>query len=129
MMYGSKTRQRIHQSAKFVKWACGLGIVILSITLKINPDDYWDPFPKFFRWLAPYTPFLILGCAVVAPFAGWIQKLASDQNRWRNIHRVLDDLRDKCFVDVDDDPLDHHRATLFKHTNWRIRFCRWPWSG
>lgn len=74
-------------------------------------------------WLT--VPGFIIVAALLEPF----RRFVGDPRSWGVVNVTLNELRDKVFDDVGDDPVHAHRATLFKHRRWswctRQRF----WGG
>lgn len=73
--------------------------------------------------------WLLPAILLVIPGLEWVRRKLESVNTWRIVEAILEDFRNKVFDDKDDDPLHHHRVTLFKKVTCSFRFRRWPFSG
>lgn len=77
-------------------------------------------------WISIPSLTILSGvCVYVKTHFGSIQM-------WKTVTHILEEYRDVVFSDNGDlsGDGDHlNRVTLFRHTNFRLAFCYWPWTN
>jgi hypothetical protein len=89
---------------------------LVAIILLIRSSSWWS---------APLATFVAASLPKLNSFFG-------DDRQWKTVQVLIDHLREETFAKDDEtknDPLHHHRITMFKYCRFRACFARWPWSG
>ena len=74
-------------------------------------------------WAWVYVPaFLVLAWLFTQ-----LRHRVGDPRVWADLHEWITEYRNHVFNETG--VQFHRRATLFKFVEWRLGFCRWPWSG
>lgn len=92
---------------------------------------------SLFKWMQS-TAWLVVVLGPITVFV--VQRLRAKFGNpwgWEAIQKLIDEFRNEVFSDLSDDPLDHHRVTLFKYhkrvlglslprdwSNWLIAVAR-----
>lgn len=75
---------------------------------------------------------VVVGPVFIAGIQGFRRKFGNPW-AWEAIQRLLDQFRNDVFEHLNDDPLDHHRVTLFKYRRVplasRLPKDGWQWLG
>lgn len=74
--------------------------------------------------------YVIPGITAIATGFVWWNKSITPPWIWEAVHVFMDSYRDPVFKSVVEDPIDHHRITLFQYFPWwKCIYCaRWPWK-
>lgn len=75
-----------------------------------------------FAWA--YVPAFL----TLAWLFGELRRRVGDPVVWAKLHEWITEYRDHVFTEQRGVQF-HRRATLFVFVEWRLAFCRWPWSG
>jgi len=102
-------------------------VALFGAVLKATPAD-WGPLAGVIAWMQASAWVVV----VVGPFTvGALQAVRRKFGNpwaWSAVQKLLDEFRQEVFGDLSEDPLDHHRATLFRHVGFSPTFAgpsRW----
>jgi hypothetical protein len=92
----------------FLRWAA----VFLGASAKVTPANVWDFLQPPLQ--AVQAGFYIPAVLIVTPLIAWA-RTHTDNARLDDVHRLLDQLRDKTFRHDAAALAQHRRVTLFRH--------------
>lgn len=104
--------------------------MLFAATLKADTDQWNIVVGGPIAWMQQQAWLFIPVAVVVHGIAQQIRRFAGRPTTWKAVHLLLDQFRDRAFPNISNDPLDHHRVTLFRYRRWCLwPLRRWPWSG
>lgn len=103
------------------------------MALRAIPESWPDFAANTAMWARGYAPVVLVFVGVYIAVVNKVTAYINPPETWAAIHGFLNNARDYFFKGMED-PLHHHRVTLFKWRTWTwrewsIRDSRWPWSG
>ncbi|MGK7913145.1 MAG: hypothetical protein AB4050_16960 [Synechococcus sp.] len=120
----------------FLQVVLGLLVTAYGATLKADRTAFsWGVYQNLVAWLQNTAWFMLVALTLAVGLIAIIKRQLGPPWLWQTVHRYLNRLRDDVFIDGKDDPVDHHRVTLFKYSRWTpypwvwLVARAWPWGG
>ncbi|MBX3386461.1 MAG: hypothetical protein KF768_07810 [Phycisphaeraceae bacterium] len=90
-------------------------VVSFGALLKADPSRFGPALSELLKWLQSTAWIVVIvGPIAVAVLQGARRKFGNPW-AWEAVQKLLDEFRGELFSDLEKDPLDHHRVTLFKY--------------
>jgi len=77
------------------------------------------------EWMQGHAWLVVMAGPILVGIFQLVRRKYGSPWAWEAIQRTIDGFRSEIFDSQDDDPLDHHRVTLFKKYNWHV-WCTRP---
>jgi hypothetical protein len=115
---------------KTVDWVlgkCQIGmataVVVFGASLKAEPARFGPILEAVFKWMQTWAWLVVVVGPILIALVQWARKKFGSPWAWEAIQKLLDEFRNEVFSEFTDDPLDHHRVTLFKYHKSAVRWC------
>ncbi|MFG0285558.1 MAG: hypothetical protein ACF8R7_14160 [Phycisphaerales bacterium JB039] len=93
------------------------GIVLFGAALKADLAHF-DRVPFIqvaLQWMQSWAWLVVVTGPLLVAAVQWFRRKFGAPWAWEAIQKILDEFRDEVFGQVANEPLDHHRVTLFKY--------------
>lgn len=127
-----ENRRRLNRWLGIAHWT--LGVAVLVVGASLRADEVMLAKAPYLaepvRWMQGSAWAFLLVLPPLAVIIEGARRRFGSPWEWETIQQILDQYQQAVFADCQDDPLDHHRVTLFRHRKWRVHFA-WPrrWAG
>jgi hypothetical protein len=130
-MRASRAAHIEHHASAAIYVVAASGTVLVATFLKVDPASWATRWPLFSRLATTVQnagPIILIAGTAAAGSAKAVRGMVGRPRSWDLVHETLDQMRRLAFDKVAaNDPLHHHRVTLFKAVG--IRWCPilpWP---
>jgi hypothetical protein len=125
-------RRRVDWCLGKIQLAIASAIVVFGASLKADPAQFpsWPVVQSLLTWMQRTAWLVVVLGPISVAVVQWGRRKFGTPWAWEAIQKLIDEFRNDVFGDQSDDPLDHHRVTLFKHHKSAVGF-RHPrqWSN
>lgn len=126
-MVALKRRKQIDWCLGKVQIAVAGAVVVFGASLKADLAQYagtpW--LQDILKWMQGSAWLIVVVGPITVALVQWGRRTFGSPWAWESLQKVLDEFRNEVFGDLTDDPLDHHRVTLFKYHRTAVGW-RWP---
>lgn len=121
---GLNRRRRVDWVLGKIQLATAFAIVAFGASLKADIGKF-EPVPVVARsleWMQKTAWIIVVAGPILVATLQWARLRFGSPWAWEAIQKLLDEFRNDVFGDFGDDPLDHHRVTLFKYSKFKPSF-------
>lgn len=124
-MLGLDRRRQVDWCLGKAQVATALAIVFFGAALKADPANF-GPFEPFLKWMQVWAWVVVSFGPIVVGAVQWVRRKFGSPWAWEAIQNLIDEFRNDVFKELpEEDPLDHHRVTLFKYHQFAVGW-EWP---
>lgn len=108
-------------------------VVLFGAALKADLSQFANApaIQSLLRWMQGSAWLVVIIGPISVAVIQWGRRRFGSPWAWEAIQKLIDEFRNEVFGDHTDDPLDHHRVTLFKYHKTAVGFCDprdwWHW--
>lgn len=132
-----RSRGSVYGFLSLLQGVLGVLVTVYGASLRADRTSFpnWGFYQDWVARLQDTAWFMLIALTVALGGISILKRQLSPPWLWQTVHRYLDRLRDDVFIDGKDDPVDHHRITLFRYSRWLPYPWVWlaaralPWGG
>lgn len=132
-MIALQHRSRVDWCLGKVQLVAAGAIVVFGASLKadVTKVESVPVIAETLRWMQGSAWAVVVAGPVVVVGVQWARRRFGSPWAWEAIQKILDEFRNEVFGEFADDPLDHHRVTLFRYRKFSPfisdprDWCRW----
>lgn len=113
-----ETRKRVDWILGKIQVAASSALVVFGASLKANPEDFGFVQP-FVQWMQSAAWLVVVCGPITIAVLQAMRRKFGNPWAWEAMQKCLDEFSETVFGDIDE-PVDHHRATLFRYKKFHI---------
>jgi hypothetical protein len=86
-----------------------------SLKADVTKVESFPVIPEMLRWMQGSAWAVVVVGPFVVGSVQWARRRFGSPWAWEAIQKILDEFRNEVFGELEADPLDHHRVTLFRY--------------
>lgn len=109
-------RRHIDLALSVTQGAIASAIVVFGGLLKVEPVRFSSEIIRnSIIWAQEWAWFVAIAGPILVALIQWFRRTYGNPWAWETVQKMLEEFREELFDGHDDDPIDHHRITLFRH--------------
>lgn len=132
-MLGLARRRQVDWCLGKAQLVAAGAVVLFGAALKADLAQFANApaIPSLLKWMQGSAWLVVVLGPITVAAIQWGRRRFGSPWAWEAIQKLLDEFRNEVFSERTDDPLDHHRVTLFKYHKVAVGLCDprdwWHW--